>query len=372
MAAALKQVVENDNAEAGTSIVVQVSANPGLVLLDRERFNQFYEAIKEETDKLVPDLSTEKGRAAIASMAFKVVKTKTAIDAAGKLLKEEAQATVTKVDAARREIRLKLEALSDEVRKPLTEWEANEAARVERMTEFFANLRQAGVVGAEETADKIERRLSTVRLHTLDEDFDLDLFRDRIDEVRVLRADVIAALERALERIRKEEADRAELERLRAEAAAREAREREEAEAKAAAEAEARAKAEAEARAARAAEEERARIEAAAKAAQDAARAEAEAKAKAEQEATERAHAEALAAEKRRFDDAEAARRVEADRIAAEKAEADRRAADVAHRSAVMSAAKQAIMGQGVGEATARAIVLSIAAGNVPHVSIRF
>jgi len=110
VAQALRQEVEtNDNAEAGTNIVVQVSANPGLVLLDRERFNQFYEAIKDETDKLVPDLTTEWGRKEIASLAFKVTKTKTAIDAAGKLLKEEAQATVTKVDAARREIRLAAE-----------------------------------------------------------------------------------------------------------------------------------------------------------------------------------------------------------------------------------------------------------------------
>lgn len=373
MAQALRQEVEtNDNAEAGTNIVVQVSANPGLVLLDRERFNQFYEAIKEETDRLVPDLTTEKGRAAIKSMAFKVTKTKTAIDDAGKLLKEEAQATVTKVDAARREIRLKLEALSDEVRKPLTEWEANEAARVERMNEFFVNLRQAGVVGAEETADTIERRLSTVRAHTLDEDFDLDLFRDRIEEVRILRADVIAALERSLERMKREEADRVELERLRAEAAERDAKERAEAEAKAAAEAEARAKAEADARAARAAEEEKARIAAAAKAAEDAARAEAQRKAQAERQAAERAHAEALAVEKRRADEAEAASRAEAARLAAEKAEADRRAADVAHRGKIMGAAKQAIMGHGVGEATAKAIVLAIAAGDVPNVSIRF
>lgn len=334
MAQALRQEVETNDNAAGTDLVAAVAAEPGLVILDRERFNQFYEAVKAETDKLVPDLTTEKGRAAIASMAFKVVKTKTAIDNAGKLLKEEAQATVTKVDAARREIRLKLEALSDEVRAPLTEWEENEKARLQRVEEFFTNLRQAGVVGADETADKIERRLSTVRAHTLDEDFDLALFGPRIDEVRVLRADVIAALDRGLERLRREEADRAELERLRAEAEAR--------------------------------------VAAAAKAAEDAARAEAEAKAKADQEATERAHAEALAAEKRRADEAEAAGKAEADRLAAEQAQADARAADVAHRGKIMGAAKQAIMGHGVGEATAKAIVLAIAAGDVPNVSIRF
>lgn len=372
MAQALRKEVETNDNEAGTNLVAAVAAEPGLVILDRERFNQFYEAVKAETDKLVPDLTTEKGRAAIASMAFKVVKTKTAIDNAGKLLKEEAQATVTKVDAARREIRLKLEALSDEVRAPLTEWEENEKARIQRVEEFFANLRQAGVVEADETADKIERRLSTVRAHTLDEDFDQDLFRDRIGEVRILRADVIAALERGLERIRKEESDRAELERLRAEAAERDAKERADAEAKAAAEAEARAKAEAEARANRAAEEQQARIDEAARIAEENARAAEQRAANEAREAAERAHAEALAAEKRRADEAEAARKAEADRLAAEQAAAEKRAADVAHRGKIMGAAKQAIMGHGVGEATAKAIVLAVAAGDVPNVSIRF
>lgn len=371
MAQALRKIEVNDN-EPGSDIVVQVNADPGLVLLDRQRFNQFYEAIKEETDKLVPDLTTERGRKEIASLAFKVTKTKTAIDAAGKLLKEEAQATVTKVDAARREIRLKLEALSEDVRKPLTEWEANEAARVERMDEFFVNLRQAGVVGAEDAAEHIERRLSTVRAHTLDEDFDLDLFRDRIEEVRMLRGDVIAVLERALERIRKEEADRAELERLRAEAAEREATARAEAEAKAAAQAAQRAKDEADALAARAAQEEQARIDAAAQRAEENARAAERRQAEEKRVAAETAHAEALAAEKRRADEAEAARKAEADRAAAEKAAAEARAADVAHRGKIMGAAKQAIMGHGVGEATAKAIVLAIAAGDVPAVSIRF
>ena len=372
MAQTLRKEVETNDNDAGTDLVASVAAQPGLVILDRERFNQFYEAVKAETDKLVPDLTTEKGRAAIASMAFKVVKTKTAIDNAGKLLKEEAQATVTKVDAARREIRLKLEALSEEVRAPLTEWEENEKARLQQVEEFFTNLRQAGVVGADETADKIERRLSTVRAHTLDEDFDLALFGSRMDEIRVLRADVIAALDRGLERLRREEADRAELERLRAEAAEREAKERAEAEAKAAAEAEARRAEQEKAREEAAKSEAEARVAAAAKAAEDAARATAEAKAKAEQEATERAHAEALAAEKRRADEAEAAHKAEADRLAAEQAQADARAADVAHRGKIMGAAKQAIMGHGVGETTAKAIVLAIAAGDVPNVSIRF
>ena len=362
-----------------TALVAQVNANPGLVLLDKERFNQFYEAIKAETDKLVPDLTTEKGRKEIASMAFKVAKTKTAIDAAGKLLNEEARAKINIVDAARRDIREKLDALKDEVRRPLTEWEAKEEERVTACEALIGRMKAAAIVPLEDTAQSVADRLAEVKAFALDE----GQFQTLLPAALQQQAATVETLTAAHARLVKEEADRAELERLRAEAAERAERERAEAEAKAAAEAAERAKQEAEARAARAAEEEKARIEAAAKAAEEAARAQAEAAARAEREASERAHAEALAAEKPRADEAEAARQAEADRIARETAarEADEkaaaeaaaaRAADIEHRSKIMGTAKQAIMGHGVGEQTARAIVLAIAAGDVPNVSIKF
>nr|WP_303705463.1 hypothetical protein [Brevundimonas naejangsanensis] len=376
MAQALRSV-EDETPQ--TALVAQVNANPGLVLLDKERFNQFYEAIKAETDKLVPDLTTEKGRKEIASMAFKVAKTKTAIDAAGKLLNEEARAKINIVDAARRDIREKLDALKDEVRRPLTEWEAKEEERVTACEALIGRMKAAAIVPLEDTAQSVADRLAEVKAFALDE----GQFQTLLPAALQQQAATVETLTAAHARLVKEEADRAELERLRAEAAERAERERAEAEAKAAAEAAERAKQEAEARAARAAEEEKARIEAAAKAAEEAARAQAEAAARAEREASERAHAEALAAEKRRADEAEAARQAEADRIARETAarEADEkaaaeaaaaRAADIEHRSEIMGTAKQAIMGHGVGEQAARAIVLAIAAGDVPNVSIKF
>lgn len=376
MAQALRSI-EEDTPQ--TALVAQVSANPGLVLLDQERFNQFYEAIKQETDKLVPDLTTEKGRKEIASMAFKVAKTKTAIDAAGKLLNEEARAQINKVDAARRDIREKLDALKDEVRKPLTDWEAREEERVAACDALIALMKRDAVVTLEDTSASVAARLAEIKSFALDE----GQFQSLLATAQQQQADAIENLSAAHARLLKEEADRAELDRLRADAAERAERERAEAEAKAAAEAAERAKREAEESAARAAKEEKARIQAAAKAAEEEARANAEAAARAEREAAERAHAEALAAEKRRADEAEAARQAEADRIARETAarEAEEkaaaeaaaaRAADIEHRSKIMGAAKQAIMGHGVGEQTARAIVLAIAAGDVPNVSMKF
>ena len=113
----------------GTDIVALVQATPVLVLTDKQKFSDFYEAMKAECDALKIDLETEKGRKAIASMAYKVARTKTAIDDAGKLLNEESRARINAVDENRREIRNQLDALKDEVRKPLTDWEQAEEAR---------------------------------------------------------------------------------------------------------------------------------------------------------------------------------------------------------------------------------------------------
>ena len=358
-----------------TNIIVAVTDNPSIVLLDTKRFEQFYEAIKEETDKLVPDLTTEKGRKEIASMAFKVAKTKTAIDAAGKLLNEDARAKINLVDAARRDIRDRLDALKDEVRRPLTEWEAREEQRVIACNGVIDRFIAAGKVHLDDTTETVRTRLAEVQAVALDDGQFQQLHALAIYQQQT----AVDALTSGFQRLAKEEADRAELNRLRAEAAERAEREQAESEAKAAAEAVERQRVAAKAQAAAA----EARITAAAKAAEDAARQAAEAKANEERLAQQRAHDEALAAEKRRADEAEVARKAQeahavakqqaADHEAEAKRKADEaRAADIEHRGRIMGAAKAAIMSLGIGEAAAKSLVLAIAAGEVPAVSIQF
>lgn len=366
--------------QTGTDIVAQVEATPVLVLTDKEKFSDFYKAMKAECDALEVDLETEKGRKAIASMAYKVARTKTAIDDAGKKLNEDARARINAVDESRREIRAQLDALKDEVRKPLTDWEAAEEARQKQVDEVMAWLRDAAKVEFDETSADIRARMVTIKATA----FPADIFRGFAVQGEALKATALSSLETVADRMDQEEAQRAELEKLRAEAAEREERdriEREAAEAKARQEAEAKAAAEAKARAEA---EQKAREDAAAKQAEERAKAEAERIAKEEREATERAHAEALAAERNRAEEAERAAQAERDRTEeaerAAQAERDRiareqaaREADRAHRGKVMGAAKEAIMEAGpVDEATAKAIVLAIAAGNVPNISINF
>lgn len=352
----------------GTDIVATVSRDPGIVLLDNEKFDAFYARMKAETDKLVPDTSTAKGRDEIRSMAARVTRAKTAIDKARLALTKQWRDQVKMANDAGKVIEERLDALAEEVRKPLTEWEEAEKARTAECQAIIAELRTAAIITAEDTSATVRERGNKV-WHTV---LDPERFGDMMAEAAEAKEHAITALKAALARLTKEEADRAELERLRAEAAERE---RIEAERRAAEEAEQRRRA--------AEQAERERIERAKLEAAEAAAREAEEKAHREQEERERAHADALAAERRRAEEAERSAQAERERIEAEEAarvaeekrlaaEQAAREADRAHRSKIMGEAKAAIMNCGAEEPVAKAIVLAIVNGNVPHVLLRF
>jgi colicin import membrane protein len=293
-----------------TDIIAIVEANPVTVLTDRQTFNRFYEEMKRQTDALDADVTTDKGRKAIASMAYKVARTKTAIDDAGKKLNEEWRARINAVDESRREIRQQLDDLKEEVRRPLTEWEEADEARQQRCAAVIANLQSAATVEFGETAADVTSRRQTIEALTFNE----AEFEGLLHQAQALRQQALDALAAAAERLQQEERDRAELERLRKEQEERAVRE---AERKRAEEAE------------RAAQADRDRI--------------------AREEAQRKAAEEAAAEEQRR------------------------READREHRGKIMGAAKEAIMEAGeVDEAAAKRIVLAIAAGSVPAVAIRF
>ena len=109
-----------------TDLVVIEKQNAMAVFTTKEQLDPIIEAIEKEARSLVPDVSTRKGRDAIASMAHKVARSKTYIDNAGKDLVAELKALPKQIDESRRIVRERLDALKDEVRRPLTEWEAEQ------------------------------------------------------------------------------------------------------------------------------------------------------------------------------------------------------------------------------------------------------
>lgn len=346
------------------------------VLTDAEQFDAFYQKVRAEVTSHVPDLTTDRGRKAIAALAFKVTKTKTAIDEARKLLTEEWRANVKKADEAGKAIRDKLDKLRDEVRAPLTEWEAAEERRVSLVNAALDAIRAAGQISPEETSEDVAGRLAGLAKMDLPE----SEFRDHLSIAQSLLSQAIAALEAGVARLARAEQDARDLAefrekktaRLAAEQAAQEKREAEEAEALAAKEA-----------ADRAAQAERDRVareEKLAAEAEQRARDEAEKIARAAQARRDAEHAEQLAAAQK---EAQRLRDEQEDRerkAAAQRAADEARAKDRKHKGEVMGAAKLALIevlrpnfadGQDL-EPIAVSIVRAIVAGEIPATAITF
>jgi len=360
--------VNDTEAQPSTDIAVLVAHNPSLVLADEAKRADLLGHIRSEIAAFEPDLSTAKGRDAIKSFAYKITRTKTAIDDAGKKLNEEARARINAVDAARREVREELVALADGVRKPLTEWEQAEKDRVEECREAIEAFKSAAVVSLDDTADTVRERGKEVWNRAID----ADRFKELADEATAAKAATVETLKSALARLEREEAERAELEKLRAEAAERE---RAEAEKRAAEEIERQ-----QAEAKRAEDERKAAAEQAEK--DRIAAAERKAAEQASREAEERHQAE-LAAERERAAEVERAAQAERDRLAAEQAQredAEREAAaeqaareaDQEHRRKIKTAAKEALIECGLTEDVAIKVVQAIIANDIPNVSLRF
>ncbi|USL70006.1 hypothetical protein [Salmonella enterica] len=281
-----------------TDLVVIEKQNAMAVFTTKEQLDPIIEAIEIEARSLVPDVSTRKGRDAIASMAHKVARSKTYIDNAGKDLVAELKALPKQIDESRRIVRERLDALKDEVRRPLTEWEA-EQERIK--AEEAMNALHAEALVMNENID-LQRAIQFEADHEMALLMNKDLDREREEQRR-----------------QAEQAQRERDERLKQEAA-EQARRDAEAMHKAEIEAAARREAEEKARAELA---ERQRVEAEQRAAREKQEAEALA---------EREKAAAVEAERLKAKQAEEARLAEQKRIADEQA---KREADVKHRKTV-------------------------------------
>lgn len=358
--------------ETGTDLIVAEAQRNAIALFtDGKRYSDFYERVKASVSTFEPDVSTEKGRREIASVAFRVTKAKTTLDKAGFALTEEWRKKTAAVNAARKRMVTELDELADEIRRPLTEWEKREAERSQRVDQEIQHFRSQASVGEDEAAADVERRCCALDGYVVDP----DLYQDRLDEGQSAKEAAVEALRRAVQRLRQEEADRAELERLRREAAEREEAERLAREKREREEQERREREQAERR--RAEEKERRKAEIAA--AEQRARVEAEQRARAEER---RAADERLAEERRQREAAEAeaaeARRNEQERLAweeRERMEREKREADERHRKAVIAEVAEdisAALFNAEQSDVALAVANAIAAGTVRHVSVRF
>lgn len=317
-------------------LVVIEKKNAMAVFTNNDQLDPLIEAIEKEARSLVPDVTTKKGRDAIASMAHKVARSKTYIDNAGKALVAELKALPKQIDESRRVVRERLDALKDEVRRPLTEWEA-EQERI-KAEEAMNALHVEALAMNEEFDRQLAARIESDHEMAM-------LMNDAFDREQ---ADKAAEAER--QRIAHEE----EIKRMAAAAAAREVEQRAPREREEAAHREAVLKAQAE-------QAERDRIAA-------------EKKAEADKQAAieaERRKAQEEADRIRR----EAEQREQA-RLAEEKHKADeqaRREADVKHRKAVGTEIVKALLANtSLTRDQAIEVLTAVKDGRIPHTGISY
>jgi hypothetical protein len=368
MSHAAEKIVELNDGEAAADVVALVKENPSAVLLDDNLYDRFVAQLRKDVSTFVPDLSTASSRQKITSEAFKITRLKTSIDEAGKKLNEDRRKEINAVDAKRRTVKADLEEIAEDARRPLTQWEVQEKARVDSCLAIIKHIEDCGngLIGGEPQAYGL-------LFHELEQKIVINSDLGEFEEqARVAHRIATEKLTASFEAHRKAEADRVELEKLRVEKAERdrldEERLNKERLAAALVEAQERERAEKE----RQEREASAREERAAQLARETAEREAkEAVAKAEREAAAavaKAEAEARAvkdaAEKAEYQRQAAVRKEQEDREAREQ--------DREHRGKIMSAAKEALMAQGIDEEPAKKIVLAIIAGEIPSVRLEF
>lgn len=317
-------------------LVVIEKKNAMAVFTNNDQLDPLIEAIEKEARSLVPDVTTKKGRDAIASMAHKVARSKTYIDNAGKDLVAELKALPKQIDESRRVVRERLDALKDEVRRPLTEWEA-EQERIkaeEAMNALHAEALEMNIKFDQELAAKFEADHEMALL--MNDSFDREQAEKKAEAERQR-----IAREEEIKRLAEEKAKREAAEQAQREIDAAAAREREAILAKERAEREQREAAE------RAEHERQAAIEAERRKAQEEAY-------RIRREAEQREQAR-LAEEKRKAD------------------EQARREADVKHRKAVGTEIVKALLANtSLTRDQAIEVLTAVKDGRIPHTGISY
>lgn len=318
-----------------TELIVIEPAKALQVFTDEAARKPILDAVKAKVDAFIPDVTTAKGRGDIKSFAYLIAQAKVKADKIGAEISAAQKELPKKIDAGRADMKSFLENLQKEVRKPLDEWEAEQAR-----------------IKAEEEAKKAAEELAKQK--EIDHESALienELFTIKRDEEKRLAEEAQAKRD---EEIRKEAAENARIEAEKKAENERLASARREAEAKLAAERAEKEKVEAQERARLQAEQaEKDKIEAAAKAERDRIAA---------AEQAERDRIAAVEAERKRIEKIEADK--EAERIARE--------ADEQHRANIKLEAIAGIKALGFSDKAAISIIEAIELGVIPNVKIEF
>lgn len=282
------------------------------------------EVAKELVELEGLDLNVGVNRNKYISLAAKVTKTKTYVEGIGKEIAADLKKLPKLVDESRKLIKDQLDKLSEEVRKPATDWEIADKERQE--AEELARIMPYSHAEALEMNAEHDRLIAEKETQRIAHEEELKkqaAEQARLEAEQKAQQEIEAAAQR--EREAKEAAERAEREKLeaiqRAEQAAKEAKEKAERDAKEA------------------------------------------------QERAEREKQLAIEAERKKAQEAEQARLAEEERKRKEEA---KRQADKEHQKAINNQAMQDLIDAGIPEECAKNCIIAIAKNLVSNVKIHY
>ena len=273
--------------------------------------------IRREVEQFQPDISTEKGRKAIASLARKVASSKSRLEEYGKNLSANIKVQAVGIDAERKRMRETLDELRDQARKPLDDYESAVKIRVEAHDQALKDVIELGNVPFGATVAEIEGRLSKL------DEFGIRPWEEFAERASLAYDATLSRLSSILAETKQQEAMQAAFQKSEAERIARESKE--------------------------------------AKEQQEKDKAERDAKESAER--AERDKAAAVEAERKRQNDARLA----------EEAATKAREKDKDHRAEVNNAAVAALVltpGLDMDTAAAKLVITAIAQGKIPNVKV--
>lgn len=194
----------------GTAIVTieDVTIDRAPAIFGHNSLSLFVQAVRAEVIGEVPDLTTDKGRKRIASLAATVARSKTAVDAVGRAYLKQLKGLPKIIEAELREFEADMNAVRDEVRKPLNDLEAEQEKAKAVVQEAMDELTSYYTLPAEGcNSQAIRFRYAQLQSPTPT----VEVFGERLEEALTKQQYGLDILSKALEERLKFESDQAEL-----------------------------------------------------------------------------------------------------------------------------------------------------------------
>jgi colicin import membrane protein len=132
--------------------------------------------IESEVKAFVPNTKSQKGREEIASLAYKVSKSKKPLEAAIKAAIADKEEIVKKAKAVSKLSQLELDRIRDEARDPLNKWEAEQKEIDEKRKEAIklriAEISALSVYSDQDTKEEIGNRIEAIENIEIEESFE--------------------------------------------------------------------------------------------------------------------------------------------------------------------------------------------------------